>query len=157
MPNVPNSLLVPVHQVVIHGMGAPGCPYEISDVRISVPRATSSECSAGKGRRTVSVCSNRRGKARRFAYPARSPFAMLTTSLQRPSTKRTSTDREKMFPPLELRIGVTSLVLFRAIRMADIFSLITPECIFGYVCRIIANSLKSPGNEDKVQVTGRQS
>ena len=43
-------------------------------------------------------------------------------------TGRRPTD-ERCFPqPLESTIGVaTSLLLFRAIRMADIFSLITPE------------------------------
>jgi hypothetical protein len=49
-----------------------------------------------------------------------------------------------------------ALLLFLAIRMADILSLITPEGIFGDVCRIIADTLKSTSDEDEIQVTGHR-
>ena len=83
-------------------------------------------------------------------------FQFLPLSPARTRYNKPPESRVAIFRGERVGTEVTSVFLFRAIRMPNIFSLITPERIFGYVCRIIADPLKSPRNEDKAQITGRK-
>jgi hypothetical protein len=55
VPTLDDPLLVPVHQMFMHRMGSSGCPYEISDLWISVP--AESELAS----RQASLTNNKRG------------------------------------------------------------------------------------------------
>jgi hypothetical protein len=96
-----------------------------------------------------------------FAADLRSPTdcERRLAEIRLPAIRRIgelSRGSEGNYAPWTTSAPSQSLFPLWPVRMANIFSAITPETIFGYVCRIVADPLKSTSNEDKVQVAEHQ-